>query len=555
MKSKKSFIPVLESIVKKAENCKMHPDSLLKMEKELKKISDFLDISDVQALLLSVIIIKNIDSYDVSFIQVAEYLEMDSVKMLNYLNDFQTLSEKRHLTINNRGRTGKIKNSFRNDYLVTEKTVNALFTGIKPDFSYKKTMTVPEVLNTVSELCESKKAGEISLHILFQEVKMMTEFNASLGLFKGLKTLALSLQNLIAFLIIANEEFEHEGATEMSDITEILFEEPNEKYSFRKDMLKKINPIMKNKLVCFEKDRFCDDRYIQLDKKGKELIYGDDLELMSKKKKENNKNLISFKKVKEKHLFYNEAENKKINELMHILAPAQFSKIEKRMENSGMPSGFNDLYYVTPGTGKTETVLQLARQTGRNIMSIDISKTKSLWFGESEKLIKEIFDDYRKLALNSKKAPILLLNEADGILSKRKDIGTSSVAQTENAIQNIILTEMETLKGILIATTNLSENLDFAFERRFLYKIKFEKPSSEARIAIWKDKISWLDEKTAMLLSDKFDFSGGQIENIARRSSVMELLEGRKPYLKELISFCGEEIITNDKGKIGFLNN
>ena len=64
--------------------------------------------------------------------------------------------------------------------------------------------------------------------------------------------------------------------------------------------------------------------------------------------------------------------------------------------------------------------------------------------------------------------PILLFNEADAVFSKRKDVNNGNVAQTENAIQNIILEEMENLDGILIATTNLADNLDGAFERRFV---------------------------------------------------------------------------------------
>ena len=58
------------------------------------------------------------------------------------------------------------------------------------------------------------------------------------------------------------------------------------------------------------------------------------------------------------------------------------------------------------------------------------------------------------------------------------------MAQTENAMQNIILEEPENLKGIFIATTNLAENMDAAFERRFLFKIKFENPSEEAKASM-----------------------------------------------------------------------
>ena len=72
-------------------------------------------------------------------------------------------------------------------------------------------------------------------------------------------------------------------------------------------------------------------------------------------------------------------------------------------------------------------------------------------------------------------APILLFNEADAIFGVRKNGAENAVDKMENTIQNIILQEMEDLNGILIATTNLATNLDSAFERRFLYKIEFEK--------------------------------------------------------------------------------
>jgi len=74
-------------------------------------------------------------------------------------------------------------------------------------------------------------------------------------------------------------------------------------------------------------------------------------------------------------------------------------------------------------------------------MMIDISNTKSCWFGESEKKIKEIFKNYRHAVDNSKLVPILLLNEADAVIGKRKIVNSSggSVAQTENAIEDWVI--------------------------------------------------------------------------------------------------------------------
>ena len=154
----------------------------------------------------------------------------------------------------------------------------------------------------------------------------------------------------------------------------------------------------------------------------------------------------------------------------------------------------------------------------------------------------------------SKKAPILLFNEADAIINKRQEGAERAVDKMENSIQNIILQEMENLDGIMIATTNLAQNMDKAFERRFLYKIKFEKPTLEARMHIWHEMIPTLSENDTMTLAEKYEFSGGQIENIARHNAINGILYGEKANsLEALVSYCdNERLETKKTRKIGF---
>jgi SpoVK/Ycf46/Vps4 family AAA+-type ATPase len=167
-----------------------------------------------------------------------------------------------------------------------------------------------------------------------------------------------------------------------------------------------------------------------------------------------------------------------------------------------------------------------------------------------------VFDDYRKAVEQSYVAPILLFNEADGILSTRKSIGGSEVSQTENAIQNILLQEMEDFNGIMIATTNLTGNLDKAFERRFLYKIKFEKPTPEIQRMIWQDKIKGISESDATSLARKFDLNGGQIDNVARKYFLKKVLYDKFPSIAELEEYCEEELTLQvEKRNIGFTRN
>ncbi len=188
-------------------------------------------------------------------------------------------------------------------------------------------------------------------------------------------------------------------------------------------------------------------------------------------------------------------------------------------------------------------------------MAVNIAETKSMFFGESERKITEIFANYRAAVNNSKIAPILLFNEADGIIGKRLELHSFSraVDQAENSIQNIILQEIENLSGILIATTNLTQNMDSAFDRRFLYKISFDRPCAHGRKDIWNALLPELPEELVVELSGKFELTGGQIENIARKINVDEILSGCTS-LDTLLQYCKDEVDSgfNASKMIGF---
>lgn len=266
------------------------------------------------------------------------------------------------------------------------------------------------------------------------------------------------------------------------------------------------------------------------------------------------KDIVEHSNITPKQLYYNERENRAIAQLTSLLQPTRFAQVREELRKQGFRSGFACLFHGAPGTGKTETVLQLARNTGRNIMQVNISEIKSMWVGESEKNIKAIFSRYSKLVEESEVAPILLFNEADAIIGKRLTEIMRSTDKMENAMQNIILEEIEKLDGILIATTNLTCNMDSAFERRFLYKIEFEKPSMEAKSSIWKSMIAELTDEDAITLATKYDFSGGQIENIARKSVVDKILSGEALSIEALSRHCDSELIarSNSRKPIGY---
>ena len=258
--------------------------------------------------------------------------------------------------------------------------------------------------------------------------------------------------------------------------------------------------------------------------------------------------------IEEKPLFYDHQVKESLTTLNNLLTDNRYAEVRKALEDKGMRSGFTCLFYGGPGTGKTESVYQLAKKTGRDIIMSDVSKLKSMWVGESEKNLKRLFTNYKKLVESSSITPILLFNEADAIFGIRKSWAEGAVDKMENSLQNIILQEMEDLKGILIATTNLTENLDKAFERRFLYKVKFNNPSVDVKCQIWNAMMPELPEVDAHFLAEKFDFSGGQIENVVRKKTIQTILTGQEPNMEKLMTFCCEEMMGAkiQKRKIGF---
>ena len=279
-----------------------------------------------------------------------------------------------------------------------------------------------------------------------------------------------------------------------------------------------------------------------------------DFNFIQKQKGKSFHNVVKGESVVAKSLFFGEKNRASIETLKELLDEKKLMEIREQLKNKGWGLGFTCLFYGAPGTGKTESVLQIARESGRDIMQVDISSVRNKWYGETEKQIKKIFTDYKDLVKQSKKTPILLFNEADAILSVRSELGSdsSSIGKTENAIQNILLQEMETFDGILIATTNLTNNLDVAFERRFLYKIKFEKPDIEAKGEIWHSLMPVLSKDEAKMLASEFDFSGGEISNIARKCFINELLFDSSTSLEQIREVCSQEKLTTKRAKIGF---
>ncbi|MDR1738701.1 MAG: ATP-binding protein [Candidatus Symbiothrix sp.] len=538
LQKKLNLFEHFEQIIALSENLGLNDEFFKQAKWHIEVVKDVLNINDMQAVLFAHFVGS---SENISLKDLATSTKCSQIRLLQYMSDIDELEKRRMIRRNGYGN----RHGF---YRVPLDVIDAVRNNKEYLSASRQNLSIGALFSVLNQLFnEWFHKGDLTFDLFVYETNVLFAYNSQLGFAQKLKQYDLDDDNRVLLLRFCNLFVENEDEKIHFQDIRSCFDEMS--FHMESSLKNKTNRLFQEGLIeCNNDNGFEDRESFRLTDKAKTELLGE----LNFKQKQAQKDLTLHTSFSDKRLYYNEKEQRQILELTALLQEENFAKVKQRLSDKGMRTGFACLFHGAPGTGKTETVYQIARQTERNIYQVDISETKSMWFGESEKRIKGIFSKYRELVKTEKIAPILFFNEADAVIGKRKDVTSGNVAQTENAIQNIILQEMETLDGIMIATTNLTQNMDKAFERRFLYKIEFSKPSIDAKRSIWQSIIPELSEKDATTLAIRYDFSGGQIENIARKATIDSIIVGKDPDLTKLEFHCKNELLTNGRRAIGF---
>lgn len=545
VKSKKKEITLLQAIervVELSEDSKMSPEFMKKAKTEIQLLAKSYGITDRQAVLFCVCMEKGPRRVD--YDDLASYLDLNKIGVLSYASDIDALVRRRLLKFRD------VKDE--DDFDIPSVVIRYLKHNEVYQLPQRKGLDCAALFELLDQWFEDLDDDAITPHDLCEELQSLFKDNPQVGFVKHLKEYYLDDEDemMVAFFAhrLVNRDDDDIRFGDIEDLYDSRADFTNAKGKLRSGEHK----LQKKKLIehkCV--DGLADVTKYKLTEAAKRELLA---EMKINEAEEKLADMLDSSKLTEKRLYFPKDIQRQVEELGSFLQPENYQKIQERMKEKGFRYGFACLFYGSPGTGKTETVYQLAKKTGRNIMVVDVPQLKSMWVGQSEKNVKALFDRYREQVKRSKLTPILLFNEADAIIGKRKNGAENAVDKMENSLQNIILQEMEQLDGIMIATTNLQQNMDKAFERRFLYKIKFEKPTEEARASIWHAMIPELSDLDVHTLASKYDFSGGQIENIARHYAIDTILHGQsEDVLPMLIRHCDNERLDEKKTpKIGF---
>lgn len=538
-----TIIAAIDRIIEGAKDCEL---KMSKIKPSIKKtiiyLGERLALTPMQTLLLSAFINYGDESY-VEIRELASLFNCPRIRVISYQSDIDELCRRKLIRYRESD----------NDYVIPRAVIRAFSNDEPYNAQINRCENEDALFDQIATLCEERRNSHISYSDYCEEMEMILTTNNHLEFVKLLNKEELDQLDKLFFVWCCNMLI-NEDDTDICeiDMRRMIGNKRGLIRRLRESLMTGANALIENNLLSYSFNDGLSSResFVISDKSKKTLLKS---LIVASSTAPRCKDLLPYTKITAKELFYNASERQAIDRLESLLRPENFKLVCERLSNQGMRRGFACLFYGAPGTGKTETVLQLARRCGRDIMQVNISTIKSKWVGESEKNIKEIFDRYRTAVEHSEVAPILLFNEADAIISQRMNNAQRSVDKMDNAIQNIILEEIEKLDGILIATTNLAGNMDSAFERRFIYKIEFKKPTVDAKCSIWKSMIPSLNESVVNMVAQKYDFSGGEIENIARKHAVEYILTGQESDTEALIELCNTEQLTKQENRrIGF---
>ena len=547
-RKKMDLFTAIEQIVDIAKDSQLNKEFYRKADKYIKYVSEKMEMTKEQSVMMALFVNRSDDNH-ILIRDISGDINCPTIRILRYLKDIDELEKKEFIRCC-RERRGKIS------YRVPFEVIEAFKRNEKYVPRKLTNLTCPELFSELEDIFELRSDNEITFDAMCQKVRSLLDDNPQLQFVKVIKRNGWedAEEGLMLFLLFCHLYVNNNDNNIRFHDLDFLYDDKQTWNRVKNELARGSHELFAYEIIEYNNDDGIVDREsFRMAQKGKDE-YLSELDLRNRANNDQRNDIVKCEKIAEKLLFYGKNIQAQIDELNQLLDDTHYQEVRSRMKDSGFRCGFTCLFYGAPGTGKTETVLQLARKTGRNIMQVNISQIKSCWVGESEKNIKGLFDNYRELVKKSEVTPILLFNEADAIINKRMEGAQSAVNKMENSMQNIILQEMENLDGILIATTNLAGNMDKAFERRFLYKIKFEKPTLEARMSIWHTMMPTLEEKVTRTLATKYDFSGGQIENIARHYTIGNILHGKSEnIMEELSSYCdNERLETKEMHKIGF---
>ena len=522
-----------------------------KVQSDLASIQDFFDVDEKTAAVVAVLVCEQISGQKFNVYRTMHNLGFEPV---DYLVTNTVLKEFKHNGWLLASDLIYSKNNTKKD-VFSKEVINAVINNDKALLEIKIPDNIIEAMlkiGTFIRIVKKDSENEFMVEIILTYVSKFSSFSIINSILSNQKI--SNSEKVLLFYIMSSTVAGAEMFDLDYDLESFSAADPSFQYVFKNDVRSGKSILFSEGYLSFSGGFMADFSEILIgDYLRDQLQVGLPDADVKKPFYPKLTDVIKPEEIVEKKLYFNAEQQKQIDEVQKITSDS-YDQVIARFVEKGLQPGLTFLLYGDAGTGKTELVKQIAKHSNRVLLIVDLSLLMSMFVGESEKNIRRVFREYREATEHFERTPILLFNEADAVFSKR-NVVEKAVDQMLNSVQNMLLQELEDFSGICFATTNMLMNLDSAFDRRILYKLKFEKPDKLTRLAIFKENFMEVNEDLLSKASADYSLTGGQIANVNKRCLTEQLLFGKEISNSEKFIFYIEQEVNFRKGKtekIGF---
>ena len=355
-----TLLEAMEHVAELSCNSQMSNDFYVKALADIKFVSESYGITLRQAVLFCICMEQG--PHHVDYNDIARHLNVSKMRALSYASDIDALVRRRLL------RFRDVKDE--DDFDVPTVVIRKLKHNEVCQLPKRTDLDCAGVFEFLGEWFKDLSDDAIGSKELAEEIQQLFKENTQVDFVKQMLGLQLCGNDLLLlslfchFLVNENDDEVNFCQTENCFARKQLFTKA------KIDLRNGSHELMQKNLIehCCSNGIVDVDHYKMTESAKRNLL----VEMIIATTDEKVVGLLEPNKLTEKKMFYSDAVGKQVNELACFFQPERFKEIQERMKQRGFRNGFACLFYGSPGTGKTETLYQLAYQTGRAIMVVEV---------------------------------------------------------------------------------------------------------------------------------------------------------------------------------------
>jgi ATPase family associated with various cellular activities (AAA) len=382
----KELLSAIQKIVSETKGQCLNQELITELEVVTKPISEFYDITSFQALVFSIYLECGLRDIDVDTERLIDYYGKHMCVMADVNEAVDQLLEKKLVYIRRHDHTSSRKKSYNKTIAAKDKVLDSLMKGDKTLLEITKVTNFYSLLTEVRELLVKRIDGIITTYELGTEVRGILDQHKEFPEVEWLLSIdGLDNYDICLVLDLTIEHVEGAEEVDFDKLIKEVFSDVQDRVKYKRKVKENRCPLVLNDIVEFTDSGFTFLNYIRLSDTAMDIFLGGYKDTIKKEFKPKMGNLIYPNNIDWEKLYYNSAEREQIETLTTALDDTNYKDLVERMKIQGMKAGFSVLLYGFPGTGKTSSVKQIAKATGRTIYMVEIDKIQSKWVGESEK--------------------------------------------------------------------------------------------------------------------------------------------------------------------------